>query len=60
MRALLVVFVLFLILFSGCTSVELKEIERGITQTEVEETVGNLSTDIIDVGEDLSSIIEDI
>ena len=60
MKTLLVVSVLFLILFSGCTSLELKEIERGITQAEVEETTGNLSIDIIDVGEDLSSIIEDI
>ena len=60
MKTLLAISVLLLILFSGCTSLELKEIERGITQAEVEETTGNLSTDIIDVGEDLSNIIEDI
>jgi hypothetical protein len=60
MKYLLIILVLGLIFFSGCTSVSLQEIGYSTSQAEVEETIGNLSTDIIDVGDDFSTIIEDI
>lgn len=54
MKTLLVLLVLCLIVFSGCTGVS----NGGdITEESVEEETANLSNEIISVGEDLSGII---